>query len=417
MSRVLLAWLLLLCSGLAHAHKPSDAYLQMTVSGQTVRARVDVALRDLDRELVLDQDDNGELSWGEVLPRWTQIDVLVQSRLQLSVGGEACVPGPAGPPQLEHHSDGVYAVLTRQWQCPREASALQVGYQLFADSDPTHRGVLRLITPTGERLQVLVPGAAPAASAASGVAAGPASEAPSGFVGFVIEGMHHILIGTDHVLFLLSLLLPSVLLRVRRNPPMVLRSEWQPAPDGREVLLGVAKVVTAFTVAHSITLALAVLDVFNPPTRWVESLIAASVIATALNNLWPLLGAPKPAAARQAPRGGQEDLGAARHLLEGQDRWKMTFVFGLVHGFGFASVLKDMGLGNGALVSSLLGFNLGVELGQAAVVICVLPLSWWLRGSRVYRHGVLPVGSVLIASVAGIWLAERVFDLKLLGSG
>lgn len=95
----------------------------------------------------------------------------------------------------------------------------------------------------------------------------------------------------------------------------------------------------------------------------------------------------------------------------------MTFVFGLVHGFGFASVLKDMGLGNGALVSSLLGFNLGVELGQAAVVICVLPLSWWLRGSRVYRHGVLPVGSVLIASVAGIWLAERVFDLKLLGSG
>jgi len=390
MSRVLLAWLLLLCSGLAQAHKPSDAYLQMTVSGQTVRARVDVALRDLDRELVLDQDDNGELSWGEVRPRWTQIDVLVQSRLQLSVGGEACVPGPAGPPQLDRHSDGVYAVLTRQWQCPREASALQVGYQLFADSDPTHRGVLRLITPTGERLQVLVPGAAPAASAASGVAAGPASEAPSGFVGFVIEGMHHILIGTDHVLFLLSLLLPSVLLRVRRNPPMVLRSEWQPAPDGREVLLGVAKVVTAFTVAHSITLALAVLDVFNPPTRWVESLIAASVIAAALNNLWPLLG---------------------------QDRWKMTFVFGLVHGFGFASVLKDMGLGKGALVSSLLGFNLGVELGQAAVVACVLPLAWWLRATRFYRRGVLPVGSVLIASVAGIWLAERVFDLKLLGSG
>ncbi|MFZ2988066.1 HupE/UreJ family protein, partial [Ideonella sp.] len=323
---------------------------------------------------------------GEVRPRWAQIDQMVQSRLQLGVDGEACDPGPTGPPQLERHSDGVYVVLTRGWRCPADASALQVGYQLFADSDPTHRGVLRLITPTGERLQVLVPSAKPSATAtaaptaASGAAAEPASEAPSGFVGFVIEGVHHILIGTDHVLFLLSLLLRSVLLC----------SPWRPAPNGRVVLLGVAKVVTAFTVAHSITLALAVLDVFNPPSRWVESLIAASVIAAALNNLWPVFG---------------------------PDRWKMTFVFGLVHGFGFASVLKDMGLGQGALVSSLLGFNLGVELGQAAVVACVLPLAWWLRGRWFYRRWVLPGGSLLIAILAGIWLVERALDLKLMGGG
>jgi hypothetical protein len=151
----------------------------------------------------------------------------------------------------------------------------------------------------------------------------------------------------------------------------------------------VAKVVTAFTVAHSITLALAVLDIYNPPSRWVESLIALSVIVAAANNLHPLMT---------------------------EDRWKMTFAFGLVHGFGFASVLKDLGLSRGGLVSSLLGFNLGVELGQLAVVAVVLPLAWWSRNTRFYQRWVLRGGSCVIIVLAGIWLAERVFDLKLLSA-
>ncbi len=382
-------WALLFC-GLAQAHKPSDAYLQLSTQGTQVQARVDVALRDLDRELVLDSNEDGELSWGEVRPRWAEIDAYVQSALQLSVAGRACVPGAAGPAQLDHHSDGVYAVLTRTWACPQDASALQVSYQLFATSDPTHRGVLRLRSAQGERLQVLVPGAAAASDTASGGA--PEADArPVGFLGFVIEGMHHILIGTDHVLFLMALLLPAVLQRVHANVRrrLDLADNWLPATQPRDVAVSVAKVVTAFTVAHSITLALAVLDIYNPPSRWVESIIAASVIVAAANNLWPLMT---------------------------EDRWKMTFVFGLVHGFGFASVLKDLGLSQGGLVSSLLGFNLGVELGQLVVVAVVLPLAWAWRDTRFYQRWVLRGGSVLIIVLAGIWLAERLFDLKLISA-
>jgi hypothetical protein len=388
----LLALVLAACfAGAAGAHKPSDAYLQLEVQGSTVQARVDVALRDLDRELVLDSDEDGELRWGEVRPRWAEIDSLVQANVSLSVAGRACTAGPVGPAQLDQHTDGVYAVLTRTWQCPDAADAVQVGYGLFAQSDPTHRGVLRLRAAAGERVQVLVPSALDDVRAGAGTPS-THEERPVGFLAFVLEGMHHILIGTDHVLFLLALLLPAVLVRVHPQVkrPFGWQATWVAAARARDVAVSVAKVVTAFTVAHSITLALAVLDVYNPPSRWVESIIAASVIVAAWNNLWPLMT---------------------------EDRWKMTFVFGLVHGFGFASVLKDLGLSQGGLLSSLLGFNLGVELGQLAVVAVVLPVAWVLRGTRFYPRWVLRGGSWLIVLLAGIWLAERLFDLKLLGGG
>jgi hypothetical protein len=171
----------------------------------------------------------------------------------------------------------------------------------------------------------------------------------------------------------------------RRSEPAP--SPWQAASALRPALLDVVRVVSAFTLAHSITLALAVLDVLDPPSRWVESIIAASVVFAALNNIWPVVG---------------------------EGRWRLTFVFGLVHGFGFAGALKDLGLDGAHLATSLLGFNLGVELGQLAIVALFLPLAWQLRRSRFYQRGLLVGGSALIAVLAGVWLVERAFDLRLL---
>ena len=159
--------------------------------------------------------------------------------------------------------------------------------------------------------------------------------APSSFFGFVREGVHHILIGYDHILFLLSLAAAR-----RVDPQRGDRSAHGrhphalacPRTDLRLAMTNVLKVVTAFTVAHSITLALSVLNIVNPPSRWVESIIAASVVLAALNNIWPLIS---------------------------EARWKLTFVFGLVHGFGFASALKDAGLAKGALVGAAGGFQRG----------------------------------------------------------
>ncbi|MET0981731.1 MAG: HupE/UreJ family protein, partial [Telluria sp.] len=149
--------------------------------------------------------------------------------------------------------------------------------------------------------------------------------------------------------------------------------------------IDVLRIVTAFTLAHSLTLSLAVLGALSLPSRLVESAIAASVVLAALNNLWPLY-----------------------------HRWRalVAFGFGLIHGFGFASVLADLGLPQGALVLSLVGFNVGVELGQLAIVALFLPLAFALRRGLFYRRMVMTGGSACIALAALVWLAERALDLQ-----
>ncbi len=157
----------------------------------------------------------------------------------------------------------------------------------------------------------------------------------------------------------------------------------------RAALLEVLWVVTAFTVAHSITLSLAALQIIELPSRLVESAIAASVVLAAANNLWPVVE---------------------------RRRWLVAFSFGLIHGFGFASVLTELGLPKDALVLSLLGFNLGVEVGQLGIVAIFLPLAYAMRHSVLYKKGVFVGGSLLTMLVALVWLAERLLNLKLISA-
>jgi len=145
--------------------------------------------------------------------------------------------------------------------------------------------------------------------------------------------------------------------------------------------------VTAFTVAHSITLTLAALSIVALPSRWVESGIALSVVLAALNNLFPIVA---------------------------NGRWMAAFGFGLLHGFGFAGALQDLGLPTGSLALSLAAFNLGVESGQLAIVLVFLPLAFALRSTWTYRRLVFAGGSVAIAAIASVWLVERAFDVPLL---
>lgn len=376
-ARAGVALLLALLAGTpACAHKPSDAYLSLQVDGSRIEARWDIALRDLDRELVLDADGDRRLRWGEVRRRWPGIEAAAWAALDLDAGEAACAAAPpAASPALDDHSDGSYAVLRRTWACAAPPRVLHLGYRLFAASDPTHRGILRIESPTLD---------APLAAVLDPSAARPqalplSSPTPVQALGaFTAEGVRHIWTGFDHLLFLLSLLLPAVL--VRRH------GRWDAAQRGRAVLVDVLRVITAFTVAHSITLALAVLDIVEPPARWVESAIAASVVLAALNNLRPLVG---------------------------QGRWVLTFAFGLVHGFGFAGALRGLGLQDAPLGWSLLGFNLGVEAGQLAVVAAFVPLAWWARTRRAYRVLGLQLGSLLIAGLAALWFVERAFDTSL----
>jgi hypothetical protein len=379
--------LLALCLGMstAQAHKSSDAYLNLVVMGSQISVRWDVHLRDLDGVLALDANDDGQINWGEVRTRWADIEAAVWPQLALDAGAAHCevdasgASGYSSVPQLDSHSDGQYAVLQRVWRCASAPHVLRLNYRLFAATDAAHRGIVSM---SGGGLQtpltaVLVPSAGERRFELS------APTPLQTLREFVREGVWHIATGADHLLFLLALLLPAVMSGVTAGAD---RPQWQPAPAWRPVVLDVLRVVTAFTVAHSITLGLAVWGVFSPPSRWVESAIAASVVFAALNNLRPV-------------------------VREG--RWVLTFAFGLIHGFGFASTLKDLGLADAPLGWSLLGFNLGVELGQLAVVAAFVPLAWALRATVFYRRGVLAGGSGAIAMLAALWLVERAADVSL----
>lgn len=153
---------------------------------------------------------------------------------------------------------------------------------------------------------------------------------------------------------------------------------WRPATTLRTVLLETTGIVTAFTLAHSLTLSLAVLGVVNLPSRLVESVIALTVLLAALNNLFPVVTTR---------------------------RWSLAFVLGLIHGFGFASALWDLGLPTDALALALASFNTGVETGQLTIVAVVLPLAFALRQTWLYRRLALPVGSTAVALLAwsGAW--------------
>ena len=368
---------LLLCLGLAFAgaamaHKASDSYLSLQVNGASIDGQWDIALRDLDFAIGLDGNDDGDITWAELRAKHADIVAYASSRLKLEADGAACTIG-AGQQLVDNHTDGAYSVLRFMATCPRAPARLKVDYRLFADLDPQHRGLLKLQAEGLARSAVLGPAAASQEFELKQLSWF------AQFVAYAGEGVWHIWIGFDHILFLLSLLLPAVLLWQQ--------GRWQAADRFGQAFWEVAKVVTAFTLAHSITLTLASLGIVSLPSRWVESAIALSVLLAALNNLRPLF------------------LGR---------RWTVAFGFGLIHGFGFASVLTELGLPKDTLALALVGFNLGVEGGQLAIVAAFLPLAYGLRRGWIYQRLILRGGSMLIAMISAVWLVERVFDLKLM---
>ena len=373
MMRLLMTFLLLSLANTAQAHKPSDSYLILKIDGANVQGQWDIALRDLDFAIGLDGNGNGEITWGELRARHDAIAAYALPRLKISTEGELC-PSHATANLVDNHSDGAYAVLRFVAECAKPLTSVELNYSLLFDVDPQHKGLLRLEYKGTTSTAIFSPDKSKQKFDLSEITL------LRQFLDYAKEGVWHIWIGYDHILFLLSLLLPAVLYRSKKH--------WEAVASFRPALIDVLKIVTAFTLAHSITLTLATFGVVTLPTRLVESAIAASVVLSALNNVFP--------------------------MFEGR-RWMVAFAFGLIHGFGFASVLADLGLPQDALLLALVGFNLGVEGGQLAIVSAFLPVAYYLRGTVFYRRVVLFAGSILIMLLASVWLVERAFQLKLLG--
>ena len=375
----------------AYAHKPSDSYLTLSVSGARITGRWDIALRDLDHAIGVDRDEDGAVTWGELRAARDPVATYALDHLALSTDGAPC-PTTLRDLRVASHSDGSYAVLDFDATCPAEARVLTVDYELLFDLDPQHHGILRLDDGAGTRAAIFTVRDRRQSFERS-------TPAPLHQLGSAIAlGVSHIFSGIDHLLFLVALLLPSVLVRARlptegsepsavgRRPTWRNGEGWEPVPRLRPALVDVLKIVTSFTLAHSITLSLSALEVLRLPSRLVESGIAASVVIAALNNVVPIL----------------ED-----------DRWAAAFALGLLHGFGFSATLMDLGLPRQNLVLTLFGFNVGVELGQMCVVGAFLPLAYLARRTWLYRRVGLVGGSVVIACVATVWLVERAFAVRI----
>ncbi len=375
---------LLAVAAVADAHKASDSYLQLTADPARLEVRWDIALRDLDVALDLDGDGDGKLTWGEVRTAWPRIESYALQRL--SIEGCALRASRRG---LERRNDGAYAVLHLSSSCTLPI-APRIAYSLFADVDPTHRGIAKIQRPGQEVVvSVLEPTMAPAgsvgaaSSADAGSSAGGEVSAPRDIANsrwqFLGEGVRHILTGYDHVLFLLCLLLPSVMRRTADG--------WRPVARLSQAVLPVAGIVTAFTVAHSITLALAALKLVALPPSFIEPAIAVTIILAALDNVLPIF--------------------PVRRVV-------VAFLFGLIHGFGFANVLAELNLPRAAFAWALLQFNLGLEVGQLLIVAVVTTALFALRRWRGYPRVVIGAGSLVAIAIGLLWLIERTANVSLL---
>jgi hypothetical protein len=361
-----------LAAGPASAHESDSSFLRLRVLGDRIEGEWEIHQRDAGIVLGLGVEAADAVSPDWIRARTPALLALLAGRLELASGGERCALGfsddVAFPPDERE-----YALVRFVARCPQPVASLRLDYGLLFELDDAHRGFFAVEDAhqthvgvfTAERRQVEFD----------------VRQLDRGqtFLDYAREGVWHIALGADHVLFLVALLLPAALER---------RSDgWQPRESFRGVARQVVGIVTAFTVAHSITLALAVVGAVRLPVRWVEAAIAASVFAAAWNNLRPFLG---------------------RRI------WAVAFGFGLVHGLGFASALAQLGLPRQARGLALLAFNVGVEVGQLAIVAALLPLLYGARAARGYRTIAVSAGSLLIAWLASIWLIERAFGVDLI---
>ena len=279
-------------------------------------------------------------------PSHARLLELIRVKVALTAEGRRC---EAGPPSIPAPPSGAESLtLAVDFACPGAARELLIRDDLFDTLGADYHTLARIEVSgrtsqfafTPETREHRVGGAA------------------GGIGSFVRLGVEHILIGWDHLLFLLALVLRG--------------GGW----------LSLVKIITAFTLAHSLTLTLATLDIVALPDRLVEAVIALSIAAVAAENLFP-----NPVLSR---------------------RWLVSFGFGLVHGFGFSSVLREIGLPTRGLVLSLLGFNLGVELGQALVLAVTLPLLALLRNIG-WEPRLVRSASLAILLVGAVLFVERAF--------
>jgi hypothetical protein len=360
----------LLFAVVAQAHKASTSYLHVRADGSSLAVQWDIAVRDLDYAIGLDANGDAAVTWGEIKGARARIADYALARLTIGSAAGTCNLALEELKVVEH-SDGHYAVLYLRGTCREPITALDIDYRLLFDLDALHRGLAGIEFGAGSPRSALF---APDAH----VLHFDRSDGGTArvFGQYFKAGLFHVWSGLDHMLFLAGLFLPAV---VRRE-----KGRWVVVRDLRTAVRDTAFIVTAFTLAHALTLSLAATGAFTLPSRWVESAVALTVCFAGLNNLVPMV---------------------YRALF-----W-LSAGFGLIHGAAVASALIDLGLPPGERAWALLAFNLGVEAAQLTLLVAVILPSYALRKTAGYRTFVVLPGSALVALVGLCWFIERAFGV------
>ena len=369
---VALGLLLLLWPSPALAHRGSISYAEVQVSGDRtlVTFQLRINSRDMAEPLGLPADTDATTE--QITTGAQRILDYVLARIDVETNGATCPIERIGV--TVRQQTGRFAQILWRARCPQTFRSLAVDYRLFFDLDPMHSS--QLLVKVGKHK----PAVALLSSSASRFEWDDlGTPPPSSFVSFVRSGVEHILWGFDHVAFVLALLLVAVITRRREGG-------WR-CRTLPEALRYIGVVITSFTLGHSLTLASAALGWDPLPSRVVESVIALSIVYVAVENMvYP-----------------QTKL-----------RFAVALGFGLMHGFGFASQLAPQ-LPPDQVVVPLLAFNVGVELGQLAVVLVLVPVAWLVAskvtGPRSYRRYVAPALSACLAVAGAVWFVSRAFGL------
>lgn len=346
---VLVVGLLSSLSVTAWAHDPGLSVAEVRISGAQIAVHLSFARIDLERALTLEHDYDGQLTRDELAVQRLQLEGFGRDKVEIWVADHRLAP--TAVEIILEEPGAIYLQITFD----REAES-QIKFRSAIKSlARAHRQYVSFVDERGNKLgEKMLDATVDEFQLNIGLPLSMSSDSSFEFIGLGIE---HILTGYDHLVFLLGLLLAGSRIK------------------------DVAKIITSFTVAHSITLALSTLDLIHLPSGVVEPLIALSIVYVGVENIF------------------------RRNF---KWRWLLTFGFGLIHGFGFASALGDLGISSGSQAAlPLVSFNAGVELGQLVIAAVVLPLIWKLRKRPVFVVRFAPVCSILISVAGGFWLIER----------
>lgn len=371
------------------AHSPDQSYLYLRIYKESIGGRFEMTAKDINKAIGTNLAD--DMSMETITPVLPQIKEYLISRSDFRAGNEqySVEFTETTMLDLEEMEDFVRIGfdLKGVTQVP---DAIDIRYEVLFDKDPIHKGMLIIEYNWKAGIvdnEALVSNIYGVGNTQQTLSLKDVS-LWKGFVALVKLGVWHIWIGLDHILFIIALILPSVVRRRKEDElsdSILGTSSWVPVDNFKAAFFYIIKIITFFTIAHSITLALASTGVVSLSSRIVESIIAFSIALAAFHNIKPIFKAKE---------------------------WIIAFGFGLFHGFGFASVLGEKGLGGDYMILSLLGFNVGVEVGQVLIICMVFPILYLIRKLKIYP-AIITIGSAILIFIAFYWVIERAFDVDL----